>query len=242
MTKIALITGASRGIGFAITKKLADEGYMVAAGYRDKMTAILDLKKQFNNIIPIKIDVSSEGSIFQALELIEKNLGGVDILVNNAGISQIKPYLELTDQDWNEMFSVNLLGAVRCVKFTIPKMIEKKWGRIINISSLGGQWGGMHQVHYAASKAALINLTRSLAKLYSASGVSCNAIAPGLIETEMIRKEMALSNALERIKTIPAARIGNPDEVAAAVSYLCSEKSSYITGQTINVNGGVYFG
>jgi NAD(P)-dependent dehydrogenase (short-subunit alcohol dehydrogenase family) len=242
MTKIALITGASRGIGFAITKKLADEGYMVAAGYRDKMTAILDLKKQFNNIIPIKIDVSSEGSIFQALELIEKNLGGVDILVNNAGISQIKPFLELTDQDWNEMFSVNLLGAVRCVKFTIPKMIEKKWGRIINISSLGGQWGGMHQVHYAASKAALINLTRSLAKLYSASGVSCNAIAPGLIETEMIRKEMALSNALERIKTIPAARIGNPDEVAAAVSYLCSEKSSYITGQTINVNGGVYFG
>ena len=136
MTKIALITGASRGIGFAITKKLADEGYMVAAGYRDKMTAILDLKKQFNNIIPIKIDVSSEGSIFQALELIEKNLGGVDILVNNAGISQIKPFLELTDQDWNEMFSVNLLGAVRCVKFTIPKMIEKKWGRIINISSL----------------------------------------------------------------------------------------------------------
>ncbi|MEI7995802.1 MAG: SDR family oxidoreductase, partial [Methylococcaceae bacterium] len=149
---------------------------------------------------------------------------------------------ELTDADWERMLSVNLLGAVRCTRCVLPKMIDNQYGRIINISSIGGQWGGVFQVHYAASKAGLINFTKSMARIYSQQGITCNAIAPGLIETDMIAEEMQDESAQKRIESIPAARLGRVQEVASAVLYLLSDEAAYITGQTININGGMYFG
>ena len=240
--RVALVTGASRGIGKGIAEALVNANYIVAAGYnslpisrnRDMVDSV--------SFQPVHIDVSNEKSVMLAVEYVEINLGRIDILVNNAGIAQCMPFLELTDTDWESMLSINLLGAVRCTRCVLAGMLERKWGRIINISSIGGQWGGMHQVHYAAAKAGLINFTKSMAKLYSSQGVTTNAIAPGLIDTEMIAGEMKGKSVVGRAEGIPVARLGTIADVAAAVNYLCSHEASYVTGQTINVNGGMYFG
>ena len=239
--KVALVTGASRGIGKGIAEALAKANYLVAAGYNS--TPIANDKKESGSpsYLPVHIDVASEQSVELALKYVEEHIGKVDILINNAGIAQPKQFLELTDADWETMLSVNLLGAVRCTRHVLPGMLEKKEGRIVNISSIGGQWGGMYQVHYAAAKAGLINFTKSMAKLYSGHGITSNAVAPGLIATEMIAEEMKEKSALGRVEGIPIARLGTVQEVAAAVLFLCSQESSYVTGQTINVNGGMYF-
>jgi len=236
------VTGASRGIGKGIAEALVKANYLVAAGYNSNQ--ILDDRNgdSSTSFVPVHIDVSNEQSVKKAIKLVEEHFGRIDLLINNAGIAQIKPFLELSDEDWQEMLSINLLGAVRCTRHVLPGMLERKWGRIVNISSIGGQWGGMYQVHYAAAKAGLINFTKSMAKLYSGMGVTTNAIAPGLIETEMIAAEMKEKSATGRIDGIPMARLGTVDEVSAAVLYLCSIEASYVTGQTINVNGGMYFG
>ena len=240
--RVALVTGASRGIGKGIAEALVKANYLVAAGYNSNQ--ILDDRNgdSSTSFVPVHIDVSNEQSVKKAIKLVEEHFGRIDLLINNAGIAQIKPFLELSDEDWQEMLSINLLGAVRCTRHVLPAMLERKWGRIVNISSIGGQWGGMYQVHYAAAKAGLINFTKSMAKLYSGMGVTTNAIAPGLIETEMIAAEMKEKSATGRIDGIPMARLGTVDEVSAAVLYLCSIEASYVTGQTINVNGGMYFG
>ena len=239
--RVALVTGASRGIGKGIAEELAKASYLVAAGYNS--TTIANDKKESvsPSCLPVHIDVSNEHSVELALKYVEEHIGKVDILINNAGIAQPKQFLELTDADWEAMLSVNLLGAVRCTRHVLPGMLEKKEGRIVNISSIGGQWGGVNQVHYAAAKAGLINFTKSMAKVYSGQGITSNAVAPGLIETEMIAEEMKDKSALARVEGIPVARLGTAQEVAAAVLFLCSPQSSYITGQTINVNGGMYF-
>lgn len=239
--RVALVTGASRGIGKCIAEALSKADYLVAAGYNS--TPIAKDKKEScsPSYLPVYIDVASEQSVELALKYVEEHIGKVDVLINNAGIAQPKQFLELTDADWETMLSVNLLGAVRCTRHVLPGMLEKKEGRIVNISSIGGQWGGMYQVHYAAAKAGLINFTKSMAKLYSGLGITSNAVAPGLIETEMLAEEMKDKSALGRVEGIPIARLGTVQEVAAAVLFLCSPESSYVTGQTINVNGGMYF-
>jgi len=240
--KLAFVTGASRGIGKAIAESLINARYRVAVGYnsnKDFADQIIDGSK---SAFSVHIDVSDADSINQAMAFTEEHYGKIDILINNAGISQQKPFHELTDADWERMLSVNLLGAVRCTRCVLPKMIDNQYGRIINISSIGGQWGGVFQVHYAASKAGLINFTKSMARIYSQQGITCNAIAPGLIETDMIAEEMQDESAQKRIESIPAARLGRVQEVASAVLYLLSDEAAYITGQTININGGMYFG
>lgn len=240
--KVALVTGASRGIGKGIAEALANANYQVAAGYNNTPISNDEQENGSPLFLPVHIDVSNEQSVELALKYVEDHVGNIDLLINNAGIAQPKPFLELTDADWEEMLSVNLLGAVRCTRLVLPGMLDRKWGRIVNISSIGGQWGGMYQVHYAAAKSGLINFTKSMAKLYSGQGVTTNAVAPGLIETEMIAEEMKDKSATGRVDGIPLARLGTVDEVAAAVLYLCSTEASYVTGQTINVNGGMYFG
>jgi NAD(P)-dependent dehydrogenase (short-subunit alcohol dehydrogenase family) len=239
--RVALVTGASRGIGKGIAEALAKANYLVAAGYNSTPIANDKNVNGAPSYLPVHIDVSSEQSVELALKYVEEHIGKVDVLINNAGIAQPKQFMELTDADWEAMLSVNLLGAVRCTRRVLPGMLEKKEGRIVNISSIGGQWGGMYQVHYAAAKAGLINFTKSMAKLYSGQGITSNAVAPGLIETEMIALEMKEKSALGRVEGIPIARLGTVHEVAAAVLFLCSSDSSYVTGQTINVNGGMYF-
>ncbi|MDI1231807.1 MAG: 3-oxoacyl-ACP reductase FabG [Methylobacter sp.] len=240
--EVAFVTGASRGIGKAIAEELIKAQYKVAVGYNSHKELAELVANGFSSAMAVHVDISDEGSIDQAIKCTEERFGEVDILVNNAGIAQQKPFLELTDADWQQMMSVNLLGAVRCTRRVLPAMIGKKYGRIINISSIGGQWGGVYQVHYAASKAGLINLTMSMARLYSQEGITCNVIAPGLIETDMIAEEMNDAAAYKRIEAIPSARLGSVQEVAAVAIFLASKEASYITGQTINVNGGMYFG
>lgn len=239
---VAFVTGASRGIGKGIAETLIKAKYKVIVGYNSHKELAESIANDSSLAIAVHIDVSDENSVNQAISFAEETFGEIDILVNNAGIAQRKSFLEITDVDWQEMLSVNLLGAVRCTRRVLPSMIKKKFGRIINISSIAGQLGGVYQVHYAAAKAGLINLTKSLARLYSQTGITCNAIAPGLIETDMIAEEMKDELARERINSIPSGRLGTIQEVASAVLFLSSTDASYITGQTINVNGGMYFG
>ena len=242
--KTVFVTGASRGIGLEIAREMSKTGYKVAFGYLKNTKFIqndlYELKKKNPNIIPVQINLGSRESIQKAKVFIEDNLGNVDILINNGAIAQ-KEFLEITDKDFDNMISVNLRGPFICIQEFLPHMLREKWGRIINISSIGGQWGGVNQLHYAASKAALINLTRSISKLYSNKGVICNSISIGLVETDMTKNEIKTDLGLEKIKSIPCGRIGSTKDVADAVLFLSSNKSSYISGQTINVNGGMYF-
>tara|TARA_B100000767_G_scaffold67777_1_gene64264 strand:+ start:8765 stop:9493 length:729 start_codon:yes stop_codon:yes gene_type:complete len=238
MSKVALVTGGSRGIGNAIALDLLKKGYYVGIGYHKNKALAHEIAEKNSQAMPLKIDVSSVESIQKAFNEIENNFGTIDVLVNNAGISQVKAFELLQDEDWQTMWETNFMSAVRCIKLALPAMIEKGGGKIINIASIGGQWGGIHQIHYAASKAALINLTKSIAKSYSKEGICCNAVSPGLIHTDMISDELKKSNT-SNLKNIPIGRHGTVHEVSSLVGYLCSEESSYITGQVLNVNGGM---
>jgi NAD(P)-dependent dehydrogenase (short-subunit alcohol dehydrogenase family) len=238
MSKVALVTGGSRGIGNAIALDLLKKGYYVGIGYHKNKALAHEIAEKNSQAMPLKIDVSSVESIQKAFNEIENNFGTIDVLVNNAGISQVKAFELLQDEDWQTMWETNFMSAVRCIKLALPAMIKKGGGKIINIASIGGQWGGIHQIHYAASKAALINLTKSIAKSYSKEGICCNAVSPGLIHTDMISDELKKSNT-SNLKNIPIGRHGTVHEVSSLVGYLCSEESSYITGQVLNVNGGM---
>lgn len=237
-----LVTGASQGIGQAIACTLSAAGYKVAAGYLHHGTQARQLVADGNAAMAVRIDVMDTASVVAAIDEVNAQFGGIDVLINNAGHAQVKAFLELTDEDWQQMLSAHLLGAVRCVRSVLPGMLERRYGRIINMASVGGQWGGVHQLHYAAAKAALINFTRSIAKLHAGSGITANAISPGLIETEMIREELARQPGANPAASIPVGRLGHPDEVAAAAVYLCSDAATFVTGHTLNINGGVYFG
>ncbi len=237
--KIVFVTGAAKGIGRAIADRFLARDYHVAYGFFH--TPVKEISNP--DMLAVQVDIQNRDSVIEAIAHTEKHFSNsIDILVNNAGIAQEKDFLTITEQDWQTMLNTNLGGAFRFTQEILPSMIEKKWGRIINISSIGGQWGGFNQVHYAAAKAALINFTMSLAKLYSKDGITANAIAPGLIATDMIQNEMQTPTGKEKCKNIPAGRIGSSKEVAATALFLASEEAGYITGQTININGGMYFG
>lgn len=240
--KLALVTGASGGIGKEIALSLIKEGYLVACGYKNRKEEISEIEKTYNSSYCIKIDIQNRKSVQNAISNIHKRFKRtIDVIINNAGIADEKPFEKITDRDWNTMLEINLRGPFIVSQEVLPYMVKKRWGRIVNISSIGGQWGGINQVHYAAAKAGLINLTRSLAKLYSHSGITTNAIAPGLINTKMIKKEIETKAGKQKIAQIPVRRIGTPHEVAAAVIFLCSNEAAYITGHTLNINGGLLF-
>lgn len=242
--RIAFVTGGSRGIGAAICRYLAKNGARVAFTYQQSQELAETLANEIcaiNGVMPLRMESSDRNSICNAIKCVRDNWGEVDILVNNAAIAHEKPFLEITDNDWDHMLAVNLRGPFVCTQEVIPAMVIKGYGRIINISSIGGQWGGYNQVHYAAAKAGLINLTRSIAKIYSKNSITCNTIAPGLVETDMIKNELTTTAGQEKIHSIPVGRIGSCEEIASAVFFLASEEASYITGQTISINGGMYF-
>ena len=190
----------------------------------------------------VRLVAEDRASISRAVGDVRAALGVIGVLVNNAAIAQEKPFLDLTDADWDRMLAVNLRGPFACAQEVLPDMLMQGWGRIVNISSVGGQWGGMNQVHYACAKAGLNNLTRSLAKLYSARGVTTNTVAAGLVATEMIANELETAAGKEKIRNIPLGRIATTDEIARVTAFLASDDASYITGQTLNANGGMYFG
>ena len=246
MIKNALVTGGSRGIGKAIAIALAKEGVNIALTYntnREKACSLVkEIESKGSKAICIQLDQKSRDNIRKMIEEVHKKFGKINILVNNAAIAQEKPFESISDDDWNNMFAVNLYGPFVLCQEIVPEMVEKGWGRIINICSIGGQWGGFNQVHYAAAKAGLINLTKSLARMYSKQGITTNAISPGLVSTEMSSKELNTQVGKGKIRNIPIGRIATTSEIADIVSFLSSDKASYITGQTINANGGMYFG
>ena len=242
-TKIVFVTGGSRGIGKGIVAHFVSQGYRVGIGFLTNQV-LLENPIQTDNQFSVQLDIANRSDIQKAIKETESyfNSDSIDILVNNAGIAQEKPFETILDDDWDKMLATNLRGAFSFSHEVIPKMVAKKWGRIINVTSIGGQWGGYNQVHYAASKAGLISLTQSIAKIYSKHHITCNAISPGLVQTDMASNELETKAGREKVKNIPAGRIGTIEEMAAAVGFLASEEASYITGQTINLNGGMYFG
>jgi NAD(P)-dependent dehydrogenase (short-subunit alcohol dehydrogenase family) len=236
--KLALVTGAGSGIGKATALALLKAGYQVACGYNANRAGAEAIRHP--NARAVKIDIASRASIRRALAEARKAFcRDIDILVNNAALVQEKPFESLTDGDWDRMLAVNLRGAFILAQETLPAMAKRKWGRIVNITSIGGQWGGMRQVHYAAAKAGLINLTHSLARLYSPLGITANAVAPGLVATDMIRKELKSKSGKRKAAQIPLGRVAEPEEIAAGVVYLVSDGAAYVTGQTLNINGGM---
>ena len=245
MSRLAFVTGGSKGIGRGIVYTLAKNGYKVAFSYNvsaeESKKIVNELSQIGAEVIAVKMSVESRASVKNAVNKIESELGQIDVLVNNAAIAQEKPFETITDKDWDLMHAINLRGPFSIVQELIPHMIKNKWGRIINISSIGGQWGGFNQVHYAATKSALINFTQSIAKIYSKDGITSNAIAPGLIATSMSDSELNTEAGKKKVEGIPSKRLGSVNDVGSAVLYLASDDAGYVTGQTINLNGGMFF-
>jgi 3-oxoacyl-[acyl-carrier protein] reductase len=235
--RAALVTGASRGIGKAVAIALARAGADVAVNYRQEEAAAhavcAEVRRLGRRAVPIQADVSLSTEVERLVTAVERDLGPVDILVNNAGISQIKPFHELVETDWDEILRVNLKSAFLVCQRVVREMRVRRWGRIINLSSVAAQTGGVIGPHYAASKAGLIGLTHSYASLLAKEGITVNAIAPALIETDMITSNPNASTA-----RIPMGTFGSPEEIGR-VAVLLAE-SDYITGQTISANGGWY--
>lgn len=243
--RVALVTGSSRGIGRAIALELARAGVDLVVTYLERHQAALEVAAEVQacgvRALPVQLDVSSRASVCGTISAALAEFGSVDILVNNAGILEQKPFATITDGDWDRMMAVNLHGAFACAQELLPHMKQRGSGRIINVASSGGQLGGTLAVHYATSKAGIIGFTRSLARL-GAPEVLVNCVAPGLIDSELTAAEIASKAGREKIRAIPVGRPGLAEEVARAVAYLASDAASYVTGQTINVNGGLYLG
>ncbi len=239
--KTAVITGASGGIGSAIAAKLASDGYNTILNYnksQSKAEKLCEhLVSQGFNAVTFKADVSQSEEADALIAFAAKEFGSADILVNNAGIAQQKLFTDITDEDYDRMFNSNVRSVFNCCRAALPYMIHNKWGRIVNISSMWGVCGASCEVHYSASKAAVIGLTKALAREVGPSGITVNCIAPGLIDTPM---NAALDK--ETIKSLceetPAGRIGTPDDIASAVSFFVSDGASFTTGQVLSVDGG----
>jgi len=242
--KTILITGASKGIGRAIALELAESGNNLLLTWNsdaDGIKETLDLlSKKDVESHAFKLSLENSDEIENFCNKIKTDMPP-DILINNAAFAQKKDFPEITNSDLEKVLSVNLKAPFQLCQNLIEHMQKKGWGRIINISSIGGQWGGIHQVHYAASKAALINLTRSLAKLYSKYGVISSSVTPGIINTNMTTNTLGHEIDKEILSQIPLGRLGTPEEVAKCVKYLSSDDAEYLSGSTLNINGGMYF-
>ena len=235
--RIALVTGASRGIGRAIALGLARAGAHVAVNFRTRETEAYEtcaaIERLGRRAVAVRGDVSVAADAAQLVARVEAALGPVAVLINNAGITRPQPLAEITEQDWDEVLAINLKSLFLVTQAVLPGMRVARWGRIINLSSVAAQLGGVVGPHYAASKAGILGLTHSYAHLLAKEGITVNAIAPALIETEMVT-----SNPNARPDLIPVGRFGGVDEVARVAVMLA--ENGYITGQTINVNGGWY--
>ena len=242
--RIALVTGASQGIGRAIALRLAAQGHSIALAARnqEKLAEVAaEVASAGGTAYPFPLDLASEDSIKACAKAVVGHFGRLEILVNNGGITRDVLALRMKRHDWDDVLTTNLTGAFLLAQAAMSPMLKARWGRIVNITSVVGQTGQAGQTNYAASKAGLIGLTRSLARELAGRAITVNAVAPGYIETAMTA---VLDDAQRTAMTsqIPLARPGSPEDIAAAVAFLASDDAAYITGHTLDVNGGMYMG
>lgn len=242
MAKIALITGASRGIGRAIALRLAKDGYTVAMNYCQNERAALRAAEVLlafgKDGMLCRADVTNEHAVRDMVKAVEDRLGPIDLLVNNAGIAEQALFTDLTAAQWKRMMDVHVNGAFYTSSAVLPSMIRRKSGCIINIASMWGQTGASCEVHYSTAKAALIGMTKALAKEVGPSGIRVNCVSPGAIETDMMAGFSEEDKAALAEET-PLGRLGKPEEIAAAVAFLASDEAAFITGQVLAPNGGL---
>ena len=238
--KKILVTGATGGIGKALVKKFVSlEGNVLATGTKNEK--LDDLKKEFPNINVLKFDISDHSKIEEFIENVSSQLVGLDVLINNAGINMDNLSLRMKDDEWKKVIDLNLGSTFFLCKYGIKKMLKNKYGRIVNITSVVGHTGNIGQSNYAASKAAIIGMSKSLAIEYAKKNITINCVSPGFIQSKMT------DSIVENIKAvltsrIPMAKLGKGEDVANTVAFLSSDVASYITGETIHVNGGMYMG
>lgn len=242
MNQTVLITGASRGIGAQAARTFAQAGYRVALNYchsqQEAQALQMELNQQGAQVLAVQADVQNRSEVDRMIAQIEAQLGSIDILVNNAGIAQQKLFTDLTEAEWDAMFGVNMKGMFHCTQAVLPGMIRRQCGTVVNVSSMWGVSGASCEVHYSASKAAVIGFTKALAKEVGPSHIRVNCVAPGVISTDM---NAALSEeTLTQLKDeTPLCTLGTPQDIANVILFLASEKSAFITGQTITVDGGM---
>ncbi|MBX4261993.1 3-oxoacyl-[acyl-carrier-protein] reductase [Clostridium estertheticum] len=240
--KTAVVTGASRGIGRAIALKLAKHGANVVVNYRNSVDAVQEVVKEIEalgvKVLAIQADISSYTDVENMIKKSVEEFGSIDILVNNAGITKDGLLMRMKEADFDSVIDINLKGAFNCTRHVAAIMLKQRSGRIINISSVSGLTGNAGQVNYSAAKAGIIGMTKSVAREFGSRGVTCNAVAPGYIQTDMT-EDLSAKVKDTIMGTIPLKRLGRPEDVANVVAFLATDEAAYITGQVINVDGGM---
>ena len=242
-SKIALVTGGSRGIGKAIAKRLGSQGATVVINFAQNESAanqtIKEIEESGGQAFASKFDVSDFDKVHQEIDKIIEKFGGLHILINNAGITQDTLLMRMKEEDWDSVISINLKGIFNCTKAVTRNMFKQREGRIVNLTSVVGEMGNAGQTNYAASKAGIIGFTKACAREMAPRGITVNAISPGFIKTD-ITDQLTEDLKKDYISRIPMNRFGTPEDIAGAVSFLVSDDATYITGEVFRINGGIY--
>lgn len=235
--KTVLVTGGARGIGRAIVRRLAEKKYNILLDYNSSEVPALEMSKEFKNVKIFRADVTDRNEVHDMVEFAKKKFGQIDILINNAGVASSALFQDTSFEEWNRLMNVNLNGVFHCTQEILPDMIARHDGKIINISSIWGMVGASNEVAYSTSKAAVIGMTKALAKEVGPSNIKVNCIAPGIVMTDMV-SEYSLEEFDAIREQIPLGKIGSTEDIANLALFLCSDMSNYITGQVISPNGG----